>query len=136
MTPASTRRSPIVRLPAPCGISTNCSAPSKPRYGACTRTYISAAAAPMASNSRRMMNRSSFFTAFLRPRPVQIILQDDRRRGRVELFIAFAPVALADGQPALRLAARQALAFGRNRQRRARFERRDERDRARGLGAR
>src|SRR5438874_7210687 len=42
---------------------------------------------------------------------VEVILQDDRGRGRVELLFALPPITLADREAALGLAARQSLVF-------------------------
>ncbi len=57
---------------------------------------------------------------------VEIVLENDRRRGRVEALLAPAPVALADGETALRFSAGQPLVCRRNRQPGSRRERRHE----------
>src|SRR5919197_30669 len=44
---------------------------------------------------------------------IQVVLQDDRRRGRVEFFLPFFPIALPDRETALGLPARESFVFGR-----------------------
>src|SRR5438876_7119316 len=67
---------------------------------------------------------------------VEVILQDDRGRGCVELLFAFPPITLADREAALGLAARQSLVFPGNGDSRASRQRRDKRDDARRLARR
>src|SRR5207244_4802728 len=51
--------------------------------------------------------------------PVEVVLQDNRRRRRVDELLATAPVALGRRETLLRFVTRESLAFCRNRQRRA-----------------
>src|SRR5437899_4547627 len=67
---------------------------------------------------------------------VEVILQDDRGRGRVELLFALPPITLADREAALGLAARQSLVFRGNGDRGAGRQRRDECGDARRLARR
>src|SRR6266542_5234412 len=100
------------------------------------RMYSTPAAAPAASNNTRKSQASRFTNSPIHQlthlptyqlansrsvrRPVEIVLQDDRRGCGVEARLPPTPVALADCEPALRFATRQPLVFCRDSQRRAR----------------
>jgi len=53
---------------------------------------------------------------------VQVVLQDDRRGGRVELGLSLPPVALAGSQPALSFSARKSFVLTPDRNRRPRAQ--------------